>query len=116
MARLLIVDDDPQIVNLLRHVAERHGFEVMVALDAREAFAVFEPFEPDVVLSDVQMPGTRGDEMLDDMRLLRPELKGVLISGQAQPPSRKYAILPKPWREDVLVRALGSAEAGVIYL
>jgi hypothetical protein len=64
----------------------------------------------------VQMPGTRGDEMLDDMRVLRPELKGVLISGEAQSRSHDYAVLSKPWTEDVLVRALGNEPAEVIYL
>jgi CheY-like chemotaxis protein len=97
-------------------VATKHGYDVRVATDARQAFAVFEPFQPDVVLSDVQMPGTHGDEMLDDMRLLRPDLKGVLISGQALPPSSDYAFLSKPFTEDTLVRALGDEPATVIYL
>ncbi|HUB06193.1 MAG TPA: response regulator [Myxococcales bacterium] len=117
MTRLLLVDDDPLVATALRRTLSKHDFEVVVALDARSAFTVFELFEPDVVLSDVLMPGTNGDEMLDDMRVLRPDLKGVLISGHAHGPTlRDYQLIEKPWREQELLTALAGERSNVIYL
>lgn len=117
MTRLLIVDDEPGVLNALRRQLERHGFEIVVALDARSAFAALEPFEPEVVLSDVKMPGTPGTELLDDMRLFRPQLHGVLMSGMTLPRTTDYPVVAKPWTEVSLLQALrGDLPSKVIYL
>jgi PAS domain S-box-containing protein len=83
-SRLLIVDDDQKVVDLLRDLLEAQGYEVASALDGGSALEILNTFEPDVVISDVVMP------ILDGIKLCRhiktdPRSKNtpvLLISGQ----------------------------------
>ena len=59
-ARVLIVDDEPNIVTSLRFLMEREGYMVEVAGDGRQALQTIRTFEPDLVLLDVAMPHLDG--------------------------------------------------------
>jgi CheY-like chemotaxis protein len=56
----LVVDDHPANTRLVRYVLEARGIEVTAAADAEEALAVLERGCPDLILMDVQLPGTDG--------------------------------------------------------
>jgi two-component system cell cycle response regulator DivK len=58
--RILIVDDSPQSLKLARVVLAAEGFEVRTAIDAADALRVLESFEPQMVLTDLQLPGVDG--------------------------------------------------------
>ena len=58
--RILIVDDDVELVGLLRYALETAGYEVVVAYDGEQALAVFEQTGPDLVVLDVNLPGIDG--------------------------------------------------------
>jgi DNA-binding response OmpR family regulator len=66
--KVLIADDEPNIVTSLQFLMERNGFEVQVARDGNEALSLMESFEPDLVLLDVMMPRKSGFEVCRKIR------------------------------------------------
>lgn len=77
-ARVLIVDDEPNIVTSLEYLMSRSGYEVVTAHDGEDALEVVESFVPDVVLLDVMMPRRSGYEVLQQIRE-RPEWRHIKI-------------------------------------
>ena len=76
--RVLVVDDEPNIVMSLEFLMRRAGFEVAVARDGREAVAALDGAPPDLVLLDVMMPGFDGYEVCGRVRA-KPEWKATKI-------------------------------------
>jgi DNA-binding response OmpR family regulator len=66
--RVLVVDDEPPIVNLVRGYLEREGWTVLVATDGREALEVVRRDRPDVVVLDLMLPGLDGIEVCRELR------------------------------------------------
>lgn len=66
--KVLVVDDERNLVKLLRGYLEREGFEVHEALDGRTALEVARAVDPDVVILDWMLPGLDGVEVLRDLR------------------------------------------------
>ena len=67
-AKVLIVDDEPNIVISLQFLMKKAGFETSVARDGDEALAEVERFRPDLVLLDVMMPRRDGYEVCQTLR------------------------------------------------
>ena len=76
--RILIVDDEANIVVSLEFLLKRAGFEVAVAGDGDAALAALAAFAPQLVLLDVMMPGKSGYEICQAIRE-RPEGRGIKI-------------------------------------
>lgn len=76
--KVLIVDDEPNIVAALEYLLEKSGYEVMVAANGEEGLALVERFRPDLVLLDVMMPRIDGYEVCRRMRE-RPECNDIKI-------------------------------------
>lgn len=76
--RILIVDDEPNIVISLEFLMKKEGFEVAVATDGDEALAQVAAFNPDLILLDVMMPRKSGFEVCEALRG-DPSRAGVLI-------------------------------------
>jgi DNA-binding response OmpR family regulator len=70
LKRILVVDDEPQIVKVLRAYLENAGFQVVTAADGNFAMAVFRQSRPDFVILDLNLPGMDG---LDVCRTMRHE-------------------------------------------
>jgi PAS domain S-box-containing protein len=68
--RVLVVDDEPDMLNLISFVLEESGADVQSALNAAEALAQLPQFKPDILVSDIAMPGSNGYELLQQMRAL----------------------------------------------
>ncbi len=66
--RVLVVDDEPPIVNLVRGYLEREGWTVLVATDGREALEVVRRERPAVVVLDLMLPGLDGVEVCRELR------------------------------------------------
>jgi CheY-like chemotaxis protein len=87
MSRVLIVDDDPNLRQLVAIRLQKAGHRVMGADSAAEALAVVqERGAPDVVVLDVTMPGMSGLELLPVMRALDgcEELPAIFLSGRVE--------------------------------
>jgi len=66
--KILVVDDEPEMADLLQSALAREGYEVLSALDAREGLQQAFTFRPDLILLDIMMPGMDGWEMLSRLR------------------------------------------------
>jgi two-component system KDP operon response regulator KdpE len=66
--RVLVVDDEPQITRVLRHILNAHGYAVRSADDGASAMDVFQEWPPDLVLTDLHMPGMDGLELCEAVR------------------------------------------------
>jgi len=76
--RVLVVDDEPPILELVRYNLEREGFEVVTASDGAEGLARARERRPDLIILDVMLPGMDGWEVCRRLRAL-PETAGVPI-------------------------------------
>jgi DNA-binding response OmpR family regulator len=76
--RVLVVDDEPNIVMSLEFLMRRAGFEVAVAQNGREALAALDGAPPDLLLLDVMMPEFDGYEVCERIRA-RPEWNATKI-------------------------------------
>jgi DNA-binding response OmpR family regulator len=76
--KVLIADDEPNIVTSLEFLMSKSGYEVAVARNGEEALALVESFRPDLVLLDVMMPQRSGYEVCQRMRD-RPEWRHIRI-------------------------------------
>jgi len=66
--KILIADDEPNILLSLDYLMRREGFEVLLARDGHEALALLQRERPRLVLLDVMMPGRSGHEVLEALR------------------------------------------------
>jgi two-component system KDP operon response regulator KdpE len=66
--RILVVDDEPQITRVLRRSLSSKGYEVQIAADGEEAIAVFEQWKPNLIVTDLSMPGMGGLELCRRIR------------------------------------------------
>ena len=83
--RILIVDDEPNIVVSLEFLMRQEGYETQVARDGDEALAAVESFRPDLVLLDVNMPRRDGFEVCQKLRADGwTELKIVMLTAKGR--------------------------------
>ena len=80
-SKILIVDDDAYIRELFTDYFERKGLDVFEAQNGKEALQYYESIQPDIILSDVQMPVMDGFELAEKVRAKNPEQKIFLMTG-----------------------------------
>ncbi|MWJ26697.1 response regulator [Halomonas sp. ZH2S] len=68
MARVLVVDDEPNIVLSLEFLMEQAGFDVVTAEDGESALACVKDTVPDLILLDISLPGISGFDVLEQLR------------------------------------------------
>jgi len=78
---VLIVDDEPSIIQSLRGILADEGFEVMTADGGLKALDIIKETIPDIILLDIWMPGIDGIETLERIRELYPSVQVIMISG-----------------------------------
>ncbi|TMC75248.1 MAG: response regulator [Chloroflexi bacterium] len=78
--RVLVVDDDPDIRELLFTALEDEGFEVVPAENGREALAIIKTFRPDVIVLDLMMPVMDGWQFANELRARDEDIPIVLLS------------------------------------
>lgn len=81
--RVIVVDDEARIASTLVEILKGEGFEAMSASTGDGAIELARTFEPDVVLSDVILPGLNGIEVGIRISALFPKCRVILFSGQA---------------------------------
>lgn len=84
MARILVVDDEDQIRRLLRIALETEGHEVLEARQGDDALELVRMTPPELVITDIIMPGRDGMEVLMALRREVPGLKVIAMSGGGQ--------------------------------
>ncbi len=81
MAPILVIDDDPQINNLLQEVLESEGHQVITTERATEGLQRLKTSPFDLVITDIIMPGKEGLETIRELRQQYPPTKILAISG-----------------------------------
>ncbi len=77
--KVLLVDDEPDIVELLRYNLEREGYAVQTALNGKDALKAAKSNRPDLIVLDIMMPGMDGVEVCMQLRQF-PEFKNTVIT------------------------------------
>ncbi len=81
--KILVVDDEEPLVRLVKRILQRDGLEIETAFSGEEALEVIERFAPDLVITDLRMPGMSGLELMEKARSSRPELDFILLTAYA---------------------------------
>jgi putative nucleotidyltransferase with HDIG domain len=114
---VLFVDDDPEILKVLRRMVRGDGLTVLTATGPEHAFEILKGVEIPVVVSDHQMPEMLGVDFLAALRERHPESIRILLTGQAEMQiaveainrGEIYRMITKPCRREELRGTLGQA-------
>ena len=106
--RILLVDDDVDILGVAAEMLETLGYDVIAARTGLEALALLRDNSSiSILFTDIQMPGMGGEELAGIAAASRPDLRVIFASGSARP-STDAAFLKKPYRAADLARVLPS--------
>jgi DNA-binding NtrC family response regulator len=113
---VLLVDDEAEFVTTLAERLELRGLEVSVATDCEEAIRLVESVQPQVVVTDVKMPGMGGLDLLRFLKARHPGIEVILLTGHGSTQDGvkgmrlgAFDYLMKPVRIEDLVEKLESA-------
>jgi CheY-like chemotaxis protein len=81
MARVLVIDDDEETRTLVKRMLVGEGHQIEEAPDGAEGLRLFGHGPPDVVLTDINMPGLDGHDVIAAIRVLHPDIPIIAISG-----------------------------------
>ena len=121
MARILIVDDSPTEVHVLKTMLEKHGFETLSATSGEEGIEVAKKSRPDLVLMDIVMPGLNGFQATRQLTK-NPETSSIpviIVTTKDQETDRVWGLrqgakdyITKPAKEAELVSKIQTALGG----
>ncbi|MBF0122920.1 MAG: sigma-54-dependent Fis family transcriptional regulator [Candidatus Omnitrophica bacterium] len=116
MAKILIVDDEQMLREKLKDLLELEGHKVFTADGAENALTVFQEKNPQIVITDIRMPGMDGLALLDKIKGRSPDAEVLILTGHGDMDSAVQALkknafdyIPKPVNFDELIIALDRA-------
>lgn len=112
--RILIVDDDAEIIDAISYALTSHGYEVSIARDGNQGLAIAEREDPDLIILDMMMPKRSGFLVLEKLRRSRRvPTKIIMITANEGSRHKAYAemlgvddYLRKPFPMDKLLEAV----------
>jgi CheY-like chemotaxis protein len=116
--KILIVDDNQDLASLIKWMLEDEGFEVKLAKDGQDGYSAYLLFNPDLVLTDIQMPEKNGLELMEYIRGHNPTVRTIYMSGDLsqywsplEEERKKYhvGVLEKPFSKEQLMSLLSHA-------
>ena len=117
MPKLLIIDDEEGIRNVLSLSLASDGYDVLTAAGGEEGIELFKNESPQIILTDIKMPGMDGIEVLKQIKGLNPDAEVIIITGHGDMDSAIDALkldasdfLNKPIKDEALSVALKRAE------
>jgi len=111
--KILIVDDAKSLTLFLREVLESEKYEARTASDGEKGYATYLDFNPDLVVTDIQMPGISGLDMMRNIRMQKPNVRTIYMSGdldryrlklQAEQSGYTVTLLAKPFTQSEFLR------------
>ena len=81
MARILIIDDDVQVLDMLGQTFEQEGYEVIIAANGKEGIRLYREDPADLIITDLIMPEKEGIETIRELKRDFPDVKIIAISG-----------------------------------
>ena len=120
MARILVIDDDPDTRAMLEQTLKCAGYEVILAADGREGVERHSTSPADLVITDIYMPKLDGLETIREFRRRFPEVSIIAMSGRTTAVTMlsiaqklgAVAVLHKPFLTDELINAVARALGG----
>ena len=116
MDKLLLIDDEPDILRVLSMSLKADGYDVISAANGTEGIAAFEKETPDIVITDIKMPGMDGIEVLKNIKELNADTEVIIITGHGDIENAIEALkhgasdfINKPVRDEALSIALRRA-------
>jgi DNA-binding NtrC family response regulator len=119
MARILIIDDDPDMRSLLEQTLKSSGHEIEMAADGKEGLRLYDLKRADVVITDLYMPTKGGLETIIELRRRSPEVPIIALSGTGAAEKMlsiaqkfgAFASIHKPFTSEELEAAVRKAVA-----
>ena len=118
--KILIVDDEEIIVKLLSMSLRSDGYEIVTAYSGEQGLEVFKAESPDIVVTDIKMPGMDGLELLKNIKKIDSEKEVIIVTGHGDIDSTITALqygasdfINKPVRDEALAIALDRAKAKI---
>jgi putative two-component system response regulator len=115
-ARILLVDDDPYVLEFVSSLMSEYGYSYVACQNADDAFAHFQSSNVDVVLTDIKMPVTTGMELLEKICDFKPGIPVILMTAYAEVDIAIDAIkkgafdfIVKPYRSEQLTNSIEKA-------
>lgn len=105
--RILVVDDEQQIIRVLRTSLATHGYEVRTATDGLSALEIFKEWTPDLVLTDLMMPGINGLELCRRLRAVS-QVPILILSVKGEERAKVEAL--DIGADDYITKPFGCAE------
>src|SRR5512136_211794 len=117
--RLLVVDDEPSMTEFLEILLVQEGYEVTTASSGEEGFKLYRRLEPDLILTDVKMPGMSGLDLIREIHALDAPIPIIAITAYASADDAiravregAYDYLSKPFQiEDLRIIIRNALEA-----
>lgn len=104
---ILVVDDEPAARRLLTRILEKQGYPTLTAADAGAAMDILDEQEVGLVMTDLDMPGGSGLELIQTLQATRPDIATILVTGRGSTEvassalmSGAYGYLSKPFLQD----------------
>lgn len=119
-AKILVVDDEPNIVIALEYLLQREGYEVQKAYNGQQALDCMENWTPDIVVLDVMMPGMNGFEVarrlreipaLEHTKIIFLTAKGTQRDKESGYASGAEYYMIKPFDNDVFISTVNEIMA-----
>ncbi len=114
--KVLLIDDDASLRRVTEYALHSAGFQVLSAADGKQGLASFQADHPQVVITDIQMPGLSGYEVLQQIKAARPETVVIVITAYSSVEKAveamkqgAYDYLAKPFSRDELVMVVEKA-------
>ena len=81
MARILVIDDNIDVCNVLKNFLTSHHHEVFIALDGPAGLDQLKKTKPHAVLLDMKMPGMEGIEVFKEIKKIDPQIPVIMLTG-----------------------------------
>ena len=95
MARILIIDDNTEVLGTYSRILEHAGYEVVVATDGKKGIRTFREEPPDLVITDIIMPEKEGLDTIMELWRDYPDVKIIAISGGGKVEPEDYLGIAK---------------------
>ncbi len=108
LRRVLVVDDDQELVELLQLELDSYGYQVRFAYSAQESFEIIETWIPQLVILDVNLPGINGIEAVKKIKASREHFSVIMISGNSS--AEEVAMGLDAGADDYMIKPLDPRE------
>ncbi len=116
MVHILVIDDEPSVLDVLRKILQLEGYEVITASNGEEGLELFRQFPCDLVITDMVMPVKDGLQTILDLRKEKPDIPVVAMSGGGTISKERYLVIagylnkvitiPKPFSVESITEAV----------